>query len=733
MTAMHEKENGPSLIRFGPFTLDGRSGELRNGPTRLKVPDQSIAVLQALLERPGELVTREELRDRLWGPDTFVDFEAGLNAAVRRLREALNDSADTPRYVETLPRRGYRFVARVEGTLTGTAPAPSESAPVEAQVWAFNETVGAGRVRVRHVVLATLALAVIGAALWGGLRRNDAAPAAARPLPITSFPGLELDPAISPAGNFVAFAWEGEGGDNFDIYVRSIDGGSQLRLTDDAAADHEPAWSPDGQRIAFVRVLNGRRVIFSKPALGGPEQRLFEAGPETGGWSFGHWTYGLSWMPDGKHLVFGDRSGSGPTSAIYLYSFEDGQRRRLTRPPTNLSDIRPVVSPDGHYLAFVRMNPYARGGNVFVQKLEQLQMLGEPTQLTFGRSVLALDWTQDSRSVIHDAHPTVEPGLWRIAVAGGTPELVLSNIRAGRPSVARSGVGMVYQNSLIAANIWELPTPSSPNRQPSGDATFRVIASTSGDTDMRFSPDGTRIVFVSFRSGQTELWVSKRDGSEQTQLTKFKCERLGSPSWSTDGKSIAFDAIVTGGWNVYTVPADGGPVKPLTSDAFNNIRPSWSLDDRWIYFGSDRTGVWQIWKISSAGGTPVRVTDGGGMEPIVSRDGRHIFYAKQVPTEGIWRVPAEGGEEIKIVERGRELSFDVADTGIFIMDTSAKPQATIEMFNFASRQLVPVAWLPAGVRLSISPYLAVTPDGRSMLYIRYDLCMSDIEMLPGFR
>ena len=123
---MHEKENGPPVIRFGPFTLDGRSGELRNGPTRLKVPDQSIAVLQALLERPGELVTREALRDRLWGPDTFVDFEAGLNAAVRRLREALNDSADAPRYVETLPRRGYRFIAPVDGATAhaGGLPPP---------------------------------------------------------------------------------------------------------------------------------------------------------------------------------------------------------------------------------------------------------------------------------------------------------------------------------------------------------------------------------------------------------------------------------------------------------------------------------------------------------------------------------------------------------------------------------------------------------------------------------
>ena len=329
---MHEKGNVPPVIRFGPFTLDGRSGELRNGPTRLKVPDQSIAVLQALLERPGELVTREALRDRLWGPDTFVDFEAGLNAAVRRLREALNDSADAPRYIETLPRRGYRFIAPADGTSSAAAPpaaAASASAEAtadksvgaEAPASARSETTRDGRVRLRHVVLATLALAVIGAALWSGLRRNDAAPAAARPVPITSFPGLELDPAISPAGNFVAFAWEGEGGDNFDIYVKPIDGGPPLRLTDDAAADHQPVWSPDGQRIGFVRVLNGRRVIFSKPALGGPEQRVFEAGPETGGWIFGHPSNGLSWTPDGNHLVFGDRSGSGSQSAIYLLLF----------------------------------------------------------------------------------------------------------------------------------------------------------------------------------------------------------------------------------------------------------------------------------------------------------------------------------------------------------------------------------------------------------------------------
>ena len=169
------------------------------------------------------------------------------------------------------------------------------------------------------MVLATLALAVIGAALWFGLRRNTAAPVVARPVPITSLPGLELDPAISPAGNFVAFAWEGEGGDNFDIYVRSIDGNSLQRLTNDAAADHAPTWSPDGQRIAFVRFWT-ESARFRR--AGARRSRAAAVRGRAGVWRlrFGNGC-GLSWTPDGKHLVFGDRScrRTFSTSAIYLY------------------------------------------------------------------------------------------------------------------------------------------------------------------------------------------------------------------------------------------------------------------------------------------------------------------------------------------------------------------------------------------------------------------------------
>ena len=152
------------------------------------------------------------------------------------------------------------------------------------------------------------------------------------------------NPAISPAGNFVAFAWEGEGGDNFDIYVR-VDRWQLLarRLTNDAAADHAPAWSPDGQRIAFVRVL-GRKARDCRCA-GSRRSRAAAVRGRAGSVAtcvLVGWSYGLSWTPDGKHLVFGDRSAPVPRPRSTVYSFEDGKKRQLTRPPANLSDIHPV-------------------------------------------------------------------------------------------------------------------------------------------------------------------------------------------------------------------------------------------------------------------------------------------------------------------------------------------------------------------------------------------------------
>src|SRR5262245_44419146 len=155
-----------SVARFGPFEVDLRTGELRKNGVRISLPDQPFQLLKTLLDRPGELVTRDELRQRLWSAETFVDFEHGLNAAVRRLRDALGDSADVPRFVETLPRRGYRFIAPVVRQPVVDVTPPSRPAaesdgeasapPIATPAWRLS----------RGLAFGIAAFALVAAALW---------------------------------------------------------------------------------------------------------------------------------------------------------------------------------------------------------------------------------------------------------------------------------------------------------------------------------------------------------------------------------------------------------------------------------------------------------------------------------------------------------------------------------------------------------------------------------------
>ena len=248
-----------------------------------------------------------------------------------------------------------------------------------------------------------------------------------------------------------------------------------------------------------------------------------------------------------------------------------------------------------------------------------------------------------------------------------------------------------------------------------------------------FSPDSRRIAFFSSRSGSDEIWMSESDGSQPTQLTNIDRNFLGSPRWSPSQDSIAFDSMRSGTWNIYVVGTQDRRIRQITADTFANIRPSWSRDGRWIYFGSNRSGDWQIWKIPAAGGAPIQITRGGGYTAFESPDGRSLYYAKPPGAEGIWQVPVEGGEEVRLVDHGPNNSWGVTQRGIALIDPRARPRARIEFFSFASRRIVAVRDFPAGVRLAppSSPHLAVSPDGEWILYVQYDEWGSDIHVLEG--
>ena len=739
---MHDPTVPPRHVNFGPFELDVRSGELRKGSTRLKVPDQSIEILKALVEHPGELVTREDLRERLWPANTFVDFEHGLNAAIRRLREALGDSADAPKYIETLPRRGYRFIGSVEAVPAFVAvpqsPAHIESPPAEPVEPPARTFVNVGRLTAGHPALMVLIVLTVGIGLYfirkGSDRPTHDAFAPVRSTPVTSLPNSEVDPNLSPDGKWVAFAWDGESGDNFDIYVKQLDvGAGHLRLTTDAAEDRAPAWSPDDQEVVFVRRHGNEAVAILVPRSGGAETTLTGI---TGLMS------GLSWTPDGKCLVFVGRDESSTRSAVFSYSRETGERRRLTQPtptPAGIPDTAagqlsaaPVISPDSKYLAYI-----GNRWNIVVQRLDDtLRPVGAPKPLTEGARVVSLTWAHDSGSIIYSYWDGEVPGgLWRVPTAGGLPLPVFPIVRALRPSIAGNGRPLVYQRTTTDKNIWIMPSSQRNHEAESGTAPDKFIASNEFDMSPQISPDGRRVVFVSTRSGHYELWVSNTDSPASAhQLTHFEGPFVGSPRWNAAGDLIAFDSNRFDSANIWVVGGDGTGVLQITNDSSENARPSWSRDGQWIYYSSKRSGDLQIWKVPASRGQPVQVTKKGeAIEAFESPDGKHLYYAKPGPLRGIWRVPVDGGDEVQVIDYGMAGWWAVIDGGIVLLNKDARPRATVKYFSLDPTRIMWTRQLPPGLHFDLNPGFAVSRDGQWMLFVQLDNWGSDIHMLQDSR
>jgi Tol biopolymer transport system component/serine/threonine protein kinase len=541
-----------------------------------------------------------------------------------------------------------------------------------------------------------------------------------RAVPLTSYPGHQLDPAFSPDGKQVAFVWDGDKADNFDIYVKLVDAGAPLRLTSNPAQEAFPTWSPDGRYIAFCRQVSDHAEIWVVPALGGAEQKLTASAG----------CLGLSWSPDGKLLAIVDRNVPLAPLGIFLYAFETGTKQKLTSPPGEyFGDTRPKFSPDGKSLALIRA-PSGASGDLYVLHLADGGRR-EPQRLTFDRGVGNLDWTADGRKIVFSAGDVGRTSLWMIPASGGTPErLSAGGENSSALSISRSGSRLAYSRYVADVNIWQMPGPSSTDKR---SVPSKFIASTQIDGEPQFSPDGKKVAFSSSRSGSLEIWVSDEEGHNTVQMTSFNGpQQLGSPRWSPDGQWIAFDSAKLGNWDIYIISADGGPPRRLTSGPFNNSRPSWSRDGRWIYFGSNRTGTSQIWKEPAAGGASIQVTKSGGGEAFESADGKFVYWAKP-GVSGIWRVPVEGGEENQILDSSVEDLWNVASQGIYFFDLKDPAGPALKFYSSSTYKTTLLRRFSKETQIDAGgTALSVSPDGRLIIYTQFDQSGSDLMLVENY-
>jgi len=696
---------GSRKRRFGDFEADLETGELRKFGIPIKIQDQPMRVLAALLERRGELVTREEFQQRLWPDVQALDFEHGLNMAVRKLRTALNDSADTPRFIETLPKKGYRFIAPVVAGEQSPAPLP---APLPLRL---------ARHRATLAIVAVLLLAGL-AASWR--------PKPEGPMKLSvsySGSGAITQLSFAPDGSTLAFTASSPG-EGTRIFLKSPGIGLPRRLTEDTETTHtesEVAWIPDGSGISYVRKQKeGLESLYAVSPAGGASRKLIDLG-DAGGYS---------WAPNAKSLAV-SLSRDKSQYAIFSLRPSDGTLQQLSHPPpenpsagTPLGgDISPQFSPDGSKIAFAR--GLASTMVILVMPAEG----GPPIELARHRGrIRSIAWSANGEEILYStrARPSL-PSMYRVALRDASPSAVPSvSIGVDIPALAVSPKDgrLAYVVASVRSGIWHYGlTPSSP--------PARVAESDGFQSSPSFAPDGKRFAFSSNRSGNSEIYVSGIDGKQPMQLTSIANGASGWPRWSPDGRSIVFDSRIEGKPGIYVIDAEGGAPRLVSEGAGDAMMPEWSPDGRSIYYTrSAPGGKTDIWRIRASGGHATRITSDEGYGALPSPDGSVLYVGRR--SEATLRaIPVSGGPAIQTVPGPRPHYMVAARSGIYFVEQTPVPgPQRLLHFDFVTKKTTQKLSLQGP---PVPPALAISRDETAALFAQLDDFLSRIMIVESLR
>jgi len=473
------------FISFGPYEADLRAGELRRNGRKIRLQEQPLRVLAMLLERPGEIVTREELRRRLWPADTFVDFDHGLNAAVKRLRDALGDSAENPRFVETLARRGYRFVALLNAGAPRIAPVANSR-----HFWRIGPAAAA------------LLIAGVLVGWYAGHRSVAAVRVVERRL--TSNP--ENDPvisaAISPDGKMLAFT------DRTGVFLRQVGTGETHPIgTQDSEHTYCVSWFPDGSHVLATRTGSSleQPSLWSISVFGGAPRRIMDAAER-----------GIV-SPDGSQIVFvrGDYSHE----EIWEMQANGEQAHKILGEPGDNVDAL-AWSPDGQRIAFV-LSRYQLGWDDAEVSLYIRDLGGHDLSrvLSSPRLRSALAWTRDDRLIysLGELPPSSQndTNLWAIRVdprgvkTRGTPTR-LTNDSDGkvRASISADGKRLIFLRGIDSPGVYVTEIEGGGSRL---SPLKRLSLDERRNFPYTWTPDGKSVIFTSDRDGVFHLFKQAAD------------------------------------------------------------------------------------------------------------------------------------------------------------------------------------------------------------------------------
>jgi len=737
-------QGAAELYEFGPFRLEPAEHMLSRNNEPVLLTPKAFDTLVLLVRNSGHLLEKEELIRTLW-PDSFVE-EGNLSNSIFVLRRALGEDAQ---YIETVPKRGYRFVGAVrqlpspssrpkkrphlelaspatQASATGPSPATLPSAHAAAPI--LSAFLPWRKLAAwLSAVAVCIALGTLAYLKWD--QPKPVQPLSA--VPLTALPGWVDFPAISPDGTRVAFEWTGEKEFTaFDLYVKTLGNENLLRLTNDPAVHLAPTWSPDGTQIAFQRVSKEGGGIYVVSAQGGAVRKLHSTNA-----SFDR-SMQISWSPDGKTIAFADSPFPGGHKRLQLLSLETLQSNAIEHDDKCVEEVMPAFSPDGKQLAYA-CSLASREGELGLSVVTAGGRAPRMIKETSGW-VKGLEWQADGKALLFDEkHTGMEHAILReLNVVDGSVRDRFAGLDSGflGDFSAKAGrlayvVNSNAKNNILRGDLLHSNTPS-----------VKLISTTRDQFCPKYSPDGKHIAFASNRGGPPEIWISDPDGQNVLRLTDLKSLAAGSPTWSPDSRKIAFDSRTktpTGQIraDIYIVDIVERSPRKLSTDTPGAFLPSWSHDGKWIYFvgGNDDASGGRIYRVPPQGGKSEVLTTARGYWPLESLDGKAVYFAECSGTSfTLHRASLNPTGTESQVDGLPTLDFvanwDLVQGGVYFFPQD--DMLTLNYFDFSTKKVHPILKVSGGGAFL---GLSVSPDGRYVLYSELDDYRSDIMLVENFR
>lgn len=665
-----------------------------------------MQVLCKLAEQPGEVFTRAELLDSVWHGVTVG--EEALTRSVSELRKAFDDDPKKPAVIETIYKTGYRLLAPVETEAVATKEKTSEQRFLSLKV--------PGTGPIAAIFAVTLCVVGITTALLTNTSSQEKSDAYTdfRLSPLTSLPGEELSPALSPDGKTVVFSWREPGARHTSLISQKVETGERTVLfADEGALYYSPAWSPNGQSIAFVRKDEAKCEVLRYDVRSKRVDNLYPCTSRRPK---------LAWRPDGNAIAISDREKRGAPYSIFEISLVGDSTKKLTNPPMHIVGDRQVAySFDGDTIAFLRVK--ATGiSDIYRKSLNT----NETARITFDDTKIGgLAWLNSAGELAFTSNRRGEWDLWKIDEKGLDISMLSVGAEAHGFSYSTRPQQIVFEQRSVDTNLWTVDL-ENPEALPS-----MFASSTRWDDDPSISYGGDKVVFVSDRSGAPEIWVADIETEEVERLTFFDGGLILRPRWSPDDKNIVFNARIDGNADIYSINLETRSVSRITDHLAIDAMPQWSNDGSSIYYTSNRNGEWQVWRTAEGGGDEQQVTKKGGIAPSQSAALNGVIHERP-GIDGLWLHNDTSVEPIEVVNAFKTIApgrWVVQNGSIFYLRME-EDESILWRFDLLSKENIRLK-LPHSFREGEVATITFTmsPDNKTLIYSTIDARSSDLQLL----